>query len=239
MLGTNQILKQEKSDGQSLWVQEVFATIQGEGPLAGRPAVFVRLGGCNLRCWWCDTDFESNRWRPTLAQLAAVIDESHAQLQSNLIVLTGGEPLRQNIIPLLRYLLVERQFEVQIETAGTLWLPELAELCAHYPATLSIVCSPKTGKIQRHLIPYITSWKYILRHGEVDEEDGLPVLSTQIAGARQRIARPPLDEMSIYVQPLDEGEEKCNRLNLQQTADVAMRFGYRLSIQLHKIARLP
>lgn len=240
MFGTNQILKQEKSDGQSLWVQEVFASIQGEGPFAGVPAVFVRLAGCNLRCFWCDTDFESSHWRPTLKELDAAISESHAKLKSDLIVLTGGEPLRQNIVPLLQHLITERQFHVQIETAGTLWLPELTELCQQYSSSLSIVCSPKTGRLNDDLVPYISAWKYIIRHGETHSNDGLPLLSTQIPGATQRLARPTNSKADIYVQPLDEGENQEQSFrNLQQATDVAMRFGYRLSVQLHKIAKLP
>lgn len=240
MLGTNQILKQEKGDGQSLWVQEVFATIQGEGPFTGMPAVFVRLAGCNLRCFWCDTDFESSNWRPTLAELDTAIGTARSQIKSGLIVLTGGEPLRQNIVPLLRHLIIERRLHVQIETAGTLWLPELTELCQLHADSLSIICSPKTGEINQHLIPHITAWKYIIRHGETDAEDGLPVSSTQTFGAGQRLARPTDNRASIYVQPLDEGgNRQGNFRNLQQAADVAMRFGYRLSVQIHKIAGLP
>ena len=59
MFGKNKILKPENHDGSSLDVQEIFATFQGEGPFVGYPSVFVRLGGCNLACDFCDTEFDS------------------------------------------------------------------------------------------------------------------------------------------------------------------------------------
>jgi len=61
MFGTNPLSKPIESDGLYLEVQDIFSTIQGEGPFAGKPAVFLRLAGCNLRCFFCDTDFESRR----------------------------------------------------------------------------------------------------------------------------------------------------------------------------------
>ena len=59
MFGKNKILKPEIHDGNNLDVQEIFPTLQGEGPYAGWPAVFIRLGGCNLACDFCDTEFET------------------------------------------------------------------------------------------------------------------------------------------------------------------------------------
>lgn len=53
MFGQNTPRRRES--GGLLQVQDVFYTIQGEGPFAGRTAVFIRLTGCNLRCWFCDT----------------------------------------------------------------------------------------------------------------------------------------------------------------------------------------
>ena len=51
MFGKNHILKQNLNNGDSLWVQEMFYTIQGEGLYAGWPAIFIRMAGCNLRCY--------------------------------------------------------------------------------------------------------------------------------------------------------------------------------------------
>lgn len=59
MLGQNPIRPPITGDGTQLFVQSIFPTIQGEGPAAGIPSVFIRLGGCNLACSFCDTEFES------------------------------------------------------------------------------------------------------------------------------------------------------------------------------------
>ena len=75
-------------------IVDIWKTIQGEGPLAGCPSVFIRLAGCNLRCPWCDTDYTSNRklWRAS-----EVVELVRAIRPSGLVVLTGGEPFRQDI----------------------------------------------------------------------------------------------------------------------------------------------
>ena len=114
-------------DGLSLDVVEVFPTIQGEGPFAGRPATFIRLAGCHLKCSFCDTDFTSNRALVTVFELGARV-EKH---RHGLVVLTGGEPMRQNIVPLCEAL-VAGGYTVQIETAGSFW-PQ-GEYAKHFEA---------------------------------------------------------------------------------------------------------
>jgi 7-carboxy-7-deazaguanine synthase len=106
-------------------VLDVFASRQGEGPWAGDPHLFVRFGGCNLACNYCDTP-ESIPMRAGVPQgvddLAARIDEVAAKFpQCRTISLTGGEPLLQlpflqSLIPLLR----RRHFKIYLETNGTL-----------------------------------------------------------------------------------------------------------------------
>ena len=101
-------------------IAEVFESIQGEGPFAGTPSMFVRTSGCNLRCWFCDTPYTS--WKPEgnnydweeLATLIAAGSMPH-------VVLTGGEPmLVPDIEPLSRACAaVERV--VTVETAGTVF----------------------------------------------------------------------------------------------------------------------
>lgn len=171
MFGDNPARPQELGDGLSLWVQEVFYTLQGEGPFTGHPAVFVRVAGCNLSCFWCDTEFESSTWRPSLDELLEKI-ASERPAFCDLIVITGGEPFRQNIAPLVHSLL-KQNLRVQIETNGTLWvdLPKSDRL--------HIVCSPKTTRLNEDLVGRIGSYKYIIAAGQTDAVDGLPAASTQ------------------------------------------------------------
>ncbi len=229
MHGKNPVRPQELNDGMSLWVQSVFYTLQGEGPFIGTPALFVRLAGCNLQCYWCDTDFESSTWRPDLTELLERIDSQMPE-HCQLVVITGGEPFRQNIAPLVATLL-KRGLTIQIETNGTLWV-ELPE-----SPNLHIVCSPKTSFLHEQLLPRITSFKYVLDATSIDPTDGLPNASTQKTGTETRIARPP-NQSNVFVMPLDTGKSAENESNRQACVEVAMRHGYRLTLQSHKLLNI-
>lgn len=229
MFGHNPSRKQVLNDGNQLWVQEVFYTIQGEGPFSGEPALFVRLAGCNLRCFWCDTEFESSTWKPSLDELLERV-EALRPACCDLVVITGGEPFRQNIAPFVKTLL-DRGRRVQIETAGTLWV-ELPE-----DQRLTIVCSPKSPRLDARLERRISAYKYVLAAGEVDA-DGLPMRSTQVRNRLARIAR-PRPGASVFVMPRDDRDHAANAANLAVCIDASKQHGYRLTMQIHKLAGLP
>jgi 7-carboxy-7-deazaguanine synthase len=99
----------------TLVVNELYASVQGEGTRAGRPCTFVRLTGCGLRCSWCDTEyaFHGGNERP-LDEVLAFVREKKIPL----VQLTGGEPLEQpGAFELIRRL-EDEGFEVVIETGG-------------------------------------------------------------------------------------------------------------------------
>ena len=218
-----------RDGGASLWVQEVFPTLQGEGPFAGQSAVFVRLGGCNLACFWCDTEFESSKWKPDLDALMRTIMEARGP-HCDLVVITGGEPFRQDIAAFVDRLL-EASMRVQIETNGTLWveLPDVDQI--------TIVCSPKTPRLHPQLVQRIDAYKYVLAHGEVDPEDGLPVQSTQRQGRQQKLAR-PRPGVPVWVMPRDDADEALNKQHEATAVASAIQHGHRLGLQLHKIVGL-
>ena len=74
-------------------ITEIFHSIQGESSHAGRPCVFVRLTGCNLRCVWCDSEYTFTGGEKM--SIDEVIDRVKS-FGSNLVEITGGEPLAQN-----------------------------------------------------------------------------------------------------------------------------------------------
>jgi 7-carboxy-7-deazaguanine synthase len=107
-----------------LRVNEIFHSIQGESTHAGRPCVFVRLTGCNLRCAWCDTAYafhEGSAWT-----VDAVVDRVGIY-GCPLVEVTGGEPLLQpEAIDLMRALLA-RGYDVLLETGGSLPIEHVPE----------------------------------------------------------------------------------------------------------------
>ncbi len=219
MFGTNPIRPPEKGDGQYLQVQEIFPTLQGEGPHTGVPSVFIRLGGCNLACDFCDTEFESFETlslEEILHEVGFLHDEDEAR---RLIVITGGEPLRQNIAPLCEALL-EQSYAVQIETNGTLWRADI-------PAAVDIICSPKAGKLgygvlRADIIARLRALKYI------------------ISKRREPYTHFPRSTQGIetWLQPMDEGDATLNQENLEYVLTLAEKHGCKVSLQTHKLFAL-
>lgn len=288
MFGTNKIRRQRDYDssGQSLAVQSIFHTIQGEGPFAGRPAVFLRLAGCNLRCYFCDTDFESKLRIEGVRGVARKIEElctEGLKRQTNLVVITGGEPLLQNLVPLLNILCRILSYDVQIETAGSVWREDLEEYIES--GMLTLVCSPKTGEVHDKVHRNCFHWKYLISEGNVSPGDGLPNKSTQVPGKEVMLFRPlgvydrnGCNVNTIWLQPceaykvdykkvafihdpareehaLDQllneqpladqqvtssvRDEEQTQRNIKLCAELAMKYNYRVSLQMHKILGLP
>jgi 7-carboxy-7-deazaguanine synthase len=99
-------------------ISEIYASLQGEGLLAGTPSTFVRTSGCNLRCVWCDTPFTS--WKPEGREMAvAEVLAAVESLAPRHVVVTGGEPLLLAEAADLCRELRGRGHHVTVETAGT------------------------------------------------------------------------------------------------------------------------
>ena len=101
--------------GQMLPLMEAFYTIQGEGYHKGSSAYFIRIGGCDVGCHWCDVkeSWDENIHPPT--DIASIVND--AKKFSNIIVVTGGEPLMWNMKPLTNLLKLNK-FKTHLETSG-------------------------------------------------------------------------------------------------------------------------
>lgn len=139
-------------DGTHLPLMEEFYTIQGEGFNTGKAAYFIRLGGCDVGCHWCDV---KESWNAELHALTSAdqIVENASQYPGKAVVVTGGEPLIYNL-DYLTNRLKERQILTFIETSGA------------YPLSGSwdwICLSPKKFKAPRpDILPLANELKVIV-----------------------------------------------------------------------------
>ncbi len=234
MYGSNPI-KRSRPLAKGFSVTEIWHTLQGEGPFSGWPAIFVRFAGCNLRCFWCDTEFDERFHYELLALAEQINHQAHLHPNTRLIVFTGGEPMLQSIFDLVQHIVPK--LRIQIETAGTVW-PE-RETAVDYAALFGrvyIVCSPKTPKVHEKVIENCGAWKYVVGADDHGSDDGLPIWSTQIQGKQQKVYRPPTDHPApIYVSPRDDADPELNAKNQAYATRVALQHGYRLSLQVHKL----
>lgn len=102
-------------------IVEVFESIQGEGMFLGLGASFIRLGGCNLRCSWCDTKHSFDVQATPKLDIDTILNTWN--FAQPIVVITGGEPTLHNLGPLV-HALKERDKYVTIETNGTNPVPE-------------------------------------------------------------------------------------------------------------------
>lgn len=216
-----------------LKVHSIFKSIQGEGPYAGRPAIFVRLYGCNLTCGFCDTEYTAQHSQLSVPTVVGRVVAANTVKSGycKLVVVTGGEPFRQNITPLVRALL-DMGYAVQVETNGSLYLEDFPY------KEVTVVCSPKTSRIpfpiktQHNGEPASPSrtwfFKYVIgADTPLDKHTGIP-----LGVAAPLPAFPPAH---VYIQPLHESDVQANAQHTARAAGVVMQHGYTLSLQLHKI----
>lgn len=228
-----------RADGL-LAVHSIFKTIQGEGPFCGRPCVFVRLAGCNLQCPACDTDYTSARQMMTASEILFEVNVLWRadKWRHGLVIVTGGEPFRQDLTALLNTLTLYR-YDVQIESNGTLppssfhYTRDVRSKADSSLGQAYIVCSPKTGKINAAIEELACALKYVVKAGAV-HTDGLP-LSALDHASNPYPSRPPKGwDRPVYVQPLDEKDDLINRANTDVAVAACLNHGYTLQLQIHK-----
>ena len=126
-----------------LKVNEIFYSIQGESSYAGRPCVFVRLTGCNLRCSYCDTQYAYEEGG--IMEVNHIFEQIDPH-QCRLVEITGGEPLVQNDTPILIESLLNDGYQVLLETNGSMDISRVDERCVKI---VDIKC-PSSGMIKKN-----------------------------------------------------------------------------------------
>ena len=227
---------------------EIFRSIQGEGPMAGRERAFIRLSGCNLHCVWCDTaytwnwigtDFVHERDRPGAPhkfdpshEMVKLTPEEAARqilaLRTDGVVITGGEPLMQSggLIPLIDALRGAREVSVEIETNGSIAPPPaLVERVDLFVVSPKLAHSGNDPALAQRALPAFagspqTVFKFVAR----DVAD-----VAAIAGLAQRHGIAP---SRIYVMP--EGtESSVLRRRGAALAPAIVDAGFNFSDRLH------
>ena len=215
-------------------VNDIFYSLQGEGFNTGRAAIFVRFAGCNLKCPWCDTDFECHyEWSDdyiVTELLAHCIDHGVLCGQKPMVVLTGGEPTLQ-VDEAFVDLLHKEGFYVAIESNGLLPAPRNLDW---------LTVSPKTAKPRRSAKAKTLEGKggqeqkmpdemKIVFDGEVDPEEILTDYQKRVDFGE---AWKPL----LYLQPCDIGDAVQNSVILSRCLRYLMHHPqWRLSLQTHKL----
>lgn len=205
--------------GARLRINEIFFSIQGESSWAGRPCAFVRLTGCNLRCVWCDTEYAFHEGRQM--PVAEVADRVLAY-RSDLVEITGGEPMLQpGIHPLIARLL-GAGLTVMIETSGA---SDIARLDPRVIKIMDLKC-PASGESDRNL------WSNLEHLGPRDEIKFVVVDRADYEWARDVIAHRHLaDRVNAILLSPAFGILAPDSLASWILAD---RLPVRMQLQMHK-----
>ncbi len=200
----------------TLKVSEIFFSAAGEGRRQGEPTIFIRLAGCNLRCAFCDTKYAWKDGREmTIEQIAVRAEKIKKKFRVDWVCLTGGEPLLQEVRPLVLKLR-RAGFKIQVETNGTRALN-------FKPDWLTVSPKPPAYRMTADCRRLADELKLV-----VTRSLGLK----EINKVRQALSGP----VTLFLQPQSAASwsyKKAWKLYLQ--AARAGLSGIRLSCQLHKI----
>ena len=191
-----------------LKVNEIFNSFQGEGVYAGTPATFLRLSGCNLNCSFCDTDFKDYD-ELTVSMVKNIIVENMEKYKTDILVITGGEPLLQ--YDEVNQLINQLNYKVQVETNGTI---------IKVPLNATYMISPKKEieKIFKFYKNYDQAYfKFIIQ----DNHD--------LQQINELIQKYDYNK-EVYLQPVYQNAQEITKLILKKH----LPFKYKISGQLHK-----
>lgn len=236
----------------TLVVNEVYLSLQGESTFAGLPCVFVRLTACNLRCSYCDTAYAFTEGAPRrvseiieeVQQIAARYHGRERAPRLPLVELTGGEPLLQrNSLRLMREL-CDLGFTVLVETSGAL---DISQVDPRVHRIMDLKC-PSSGEAGRNRIENIARLK------RTDEVKFVIGTREDYEWAKEQLAAHKLAEICpvlfSWVSPLSpeqqhpalkrvpEGHHPITRLELVENI-IADALPVRFQLQMHKFIWQP
>jgi len=204
----------------SLIVNEIFYSIQGESIYSGVPCVFVRLTGCNLRCSYCDTAYAYYEGvELSIEEILPRVDNYKCPL----IEITGGEPLLQDDTPLLIDRLLEKKYEVLLETNGSIDISVVHSRCIKI---VDIKC-PLSGENDKNDLENL---KRLNQNDQIKFVIGSRK-DYEFAKETTKLISPGFPMRNVLFSPLIE------QMNPSQLAKWILEdcLRVRLQIQLHKI----
>jgi len=202
-----------------LTINEIFYSIQGESTYAGRPCIFVRLTGCDLRCTWCDTTYAFHEGHKM--SVDDVMREVES-LGSHLVEVTGGEPLLQpDVYPLMEKLLDSGR-TVLLETGGQI---DVSKVPGGVVKVMDVKC-PGSGEAEKN------AWNNIDYLGSRDQVKFVINDRTDYEYARDTTTKHALDRRcaAVLFSPV-HGVMDPKILSEWILAD---RLAVRLQLQIHK-----
>lgn len=248
---------------ESLNINEIYLSLQGESTFAGLPCVFIRLTACNLRCSYCDTAYAFTEGkRRSLDEIIAEVQRqarpyeiaNHQSPTADsqwpitnrlpLVELTGGEPLLQpNSLPLMRRL-CDAGFTVLIETSGAL---DIAPVDPRVRRIMDLKC-PSSGEAARN------RWENLPHLKATDEVKFVIGTAEDYAWAKEQLARhnlaavcpvlfswvAPLQahQRDVSLKPVPAGQTPITRLELVERI-IADALPVRFQLQMHKVVWSP
>jgi 7-carboxy-7-deazaguanine synthase len=205
-------------------VSETFLSLQGEGPLAGTPAHFLRLQGCSVGCAWCDTKYSWDAGGGRQTEPAMVVEELRALGAAPLLVVTGGEPLESPaLVPLLECAL-ERWERVEVETSGLLQPPLSNDRLLWNVSPKLPRATPRWEATWRHTAAWLAepnaTFKLVVGEGP-DEADALRLIGEHAI---------PVDRVMLMPEGYTDDVLRDRAVVL---SEICKRHGFRLSPRLH------
>ncbi len=199
--------------GKNLPIMEYFLSLQGEGYHTGTASFFIRIGGCDVGCHWCDVKESWNPQLHPLTEVDLIIDKIPRHIKT--VVITGGEPTLYNLQYLTRKL-KQKNKEIHLETSGT----------GQFTGNFDWIClSPKKNELPQQIFyKYANELKIIIFN------------RSDFAFAEQEAKKINNNHCQLYLQP--EWSQK-DKMIPEIVSYIENNPKWKISLQTHKYINIP